>query len=174
MVLASADRHVKSVKVCLNLAGILDRKHGIGRSCGHVSLGPSVACVLLELADQLDLISVRVVNVYGTAGEYGVGAAAWFIAGGAERLLLGVEEVGRQLEGQVVELMAGRLAGDLGRHGDDHDHLGNPGGTFAGLEKDVGKLGRRDHFEAEKGFVECDGLLLVPGPEDDFGDTGDH
>ena len=56
-------------------------------------------------------------------------------------MFLGVEKVGGQLECEVMELVAGGLARELGRHGYDNDHLGDAGGAFACLEENVGELG---------------------------------
>ena len=74
----------------------------------------------------------------------------------------------------MMELVAGGLAGDFGRHGYDYDHLGDSGGAFACLEEDVGQFGGRDYFQAEEVLVEGDCFLFVASPEDDFGDSGDH
>ena len=97
-----------------------------------------------------------------------MGTAPWLIAGRAQRLLLRVETVGRQLEGQVVKLISAGLLRELWRHGHYYDHLGNAGGALACLEEYIGQFGRRDHLQPQQVFVKCDRFLLVSGPQGRF------
>ena len=101
-------------------------------------------------ADELDLITVGIINIHRAAGQHRMFAAARLVSGVDERVVLSVELVLGKLERQVVQLVTGRPGGNLGRLGNQDDHLGNTCMTLCQLEKHVRQARRRDHVEPEQ------------------------